>query len=105
MDQTTLKKALEENIIEELGLESLNEEAKINLLASVSDLIGTRVMVRVAESMQEADRGEYVKKLQANDFDGAITLAESKQVPFTEIMLEEVAKAKDELKARAAELK
>jgi succinate dehydrogenase flavin-adding protein (antitoxin of CptAB toxin-antitoxin module) len=101
MERSLIQKALKGNIIEELGLESLPEEQKIELLASISELIGLRLMSRVAERLADKEAEEFAQLLEGDDVDKAFSWLHTRKIPFEEMALEEVARMKEELRRRA----
>lgn len=105
MDKELIVKALGGNLIEELGLGILPEEQKINMLAAVTELIGVRCMARAHEALPEADREEFTKFAEAGTPEGMLKWLAERGVKFDEILLEEIARAKEELKKRATAIK
>lgn len=105
MDKELIRKALGANIIEELGLGVLPEEQKINLLAAVTELIGVRLMTRVHEALPEQDRDAFVKSVEAGSPETLFPWLKERGVDFDTVLLEEIARAKDDLKKRAEAIK
>lgn len=105
MDKELIRKALGTNIIEELGLGVLPEDQKINLLAAVTELIGVRLMARVHEALPEADRGEFIKSTETSAPETLFPWLKERGVDFDQLLLEEIARAKDDLKKRAEVIK
>lgn len=105
MDKELIRKALGANIIEDLGLGVLPEEQKVNLLAAVTELIGVRLMTRVHEVLPEKDREEFVKSVESGSPEELFSWLKERGVDFDTILLEEIAKAKDNLKKRSQAIK
>jgi len=100
-----LRKALGANIVEELGLGILPEEQKINMLAAVTELIGVRLMARVHEALPEGDREAFVKSVEGGSPETLFPWLKERGVDFDQLLLEEIAKAKEDLKKRAQAVK
>ncbi len=105
MESSLIQKALKGNIIEELGLAPLPEAQKLQLLASISELIGLRLMSRVAERLSEKEAEEFAGLLEGDDVDKAFDWLGARRIPFEEMALEEVARMKEELRRRANNFK
>lgn len=105
MDKELIRKALGANIIEDLGLGVLPEEQKVNLLAAVTELIGVRLMTRVHEVLPEKDREEFVKSVESGSPEELFSWLKERGVDFDTILLEEIAKAKVNLKKRSQAIK
>lgn len=90
---------LEQNIIAELGLESLPEEQKISLLENMATLVQKRVMLRIMEILSEAEKDQFEKFLEEKGED-APEIAEflREKIPnLDEVVKEEIIKLKKEV--------
>ena len=105
MDKELIRKALGANIVEELGIGILPEEQKINMLAAVTELIGVRLMARVHEALPEGDREAFVKSVEGGSPETLFPWLKERGVDFDQLLLEEIAKAKEDLKKRAQAVK
>ncbi|MBI2037019.1 MAG: hypothetical protein HYT14_01500 [Candidatus Liptonbacteria bacterium] len=105
MDKELIRKALGANIIEELGLGVLPEEQKINMLAAVTELIGVRLMARAHEALPEGDREAFVKNVEGGSPETLFPWLKERGVDFDTVLLEEIARAKEDLKKRAQAVK
>lgn len=105
MDKDLIKKALGGNLIEELGLGILPEEQKVNLIAALTELIGVRFMARVSEKLDAADQDHFMKLAKGDAPEELFSWLGGKQVAVEEILLEEIARAKEEMRKRAAAIK
>lgn len=86
-----------ENIIKILGIESLPDERKEQIVSKVADLVQKRLLVRVVESLSPEQQSEFTTLLEQND---APALQEfmQKSVPgFADMLFEEVSRIKQEL--------
>lgn len=92
------KKILEANIIEMLGLESLSEERKIQMVEMMTNLVQKRLMIRILEQLSEEEKDEFEKILGDKDVDLKTVEFIKKRIPnFDEIIKEEIIKVKKEL--------
>lgn len=99
MDQTLVQKALRTNIVELLGLQSLTEEKKLQLVNMLTELVGTKLMMRIDEKLSPEDQAAFEKALDT-ETELAAWLKE-KGIDMEQMMLEEIARVKDDLMARA----
>ncbi|MBI3627865.1 MAG: hypothetical protein HY220_03970 [Candidatus Sungbacteria bacterium] len=100
IDQKTLRQALQGNIIEELGLESLSLEKKEALLESMADLVEARLMVYIGEKLSKAERSEFDRVLNQNEVE-AMGWLEQRGISFSDLLVREIAKVKAQLIERA----
>ena len=98
MDNTLIQKAFQGNIIEELGLGSLPEEQKMSLIASLTDLIGTKVVLRITDALKENDRNEFARIMDSDKAEEVFPWLEKRGIVFEKILLEEIAKVKEDLR-------
>lgn len=92
---TTLK----ENIIKELGLESLPEERKMEILLSIGRIVQQNIILRILDELKdEKDKDEFDKLLgeKGNDEQAIFEFLQSKIPKLDEIVNEEIAKFKQE---------
>jgi len=95
MQYQDMDSLLNENIIALLGLESLPEEEKVQMLNKMALLIQKRVLLRVMDLLQDED-AEKMKALEQNPSEMMTYIAE--KVPnFQEIVEEEIKKLKAEM--------
>lgn len=88
-------KLLDENIIALLGLESLSDEEKAEMITKMSELVQKRVLLRVMELLSNEDQN---KMAQMEQGDPALLVAfVAEKVPnFDTIVKEEIVKIKEE---------
>lgn len=101
MDQTLIHKALRVNLIEALALQSLHEEQKLEIIDSLAQMIGTKLMMRIDEKLAPEDRSAFEQALTTGTGEQITVWLKTKGIDLDEMTVEEVAKAKDELMARA----
>ena len=95
------KDLLQKNIISLLGLESLPEEKKIQLLGKLTDLVFKRTMVKVMESLPEGDQEKLAKIIDVGDSDKTNAFITEKVPNFEEIMNKEIMAVKEEMAKEA----
>jgi hypothetical protein len=99
------KKLLNENMIKILGIENLPEEQKADLIAKANELVQTRVLTRVFESLPK-DKQEGLSSLIESGDEISITNFINHNCPdFQKWMTEEVLKIKEDLSQLAKETK
>ena len=62
---------LDENLLQELGLDALPKEEKGSFLKHIYETLEMRVGTRLAEKMTEAQMTEFEQYIQSNDEQGA----------------------------------
>jgi hypothetical protein len=93
---------LSQNIIAALGLESLPNEEKAEMLQKMSDLVMRRVMLRVMDELSDEDVAALPKETEGPE---AILAFVAEKVPgFDKIMEEEVVKLKQEMLTAAEQV-
>lgn len=101
MDQFLIDRALKGNIIESLGLAPLSEEKRLGILSGLSDLIMRRLSVRIGEMMDDATQQEFANLLEAGFSDEMVGWLEKKGINFDELLLQEIARVKEDLAKRS----
>ena len=96
-----LQQLLSVNIIEALGVESLPDDKKADLLASMIDLVQKRVLIRLVEGRSEAELAELGAALDKKDSDQLAAFAAKSGKNLEDVMKEEIAKLKGQLIERA----
>lgn len=90
------------NLVEALGLQSLPEEQKLHLIDSLTEVIGTKMMMRIEEKLSPEDQTAFEKALDTGTGEQITMWLKEKSIDLDEITVEEVAKVKDDLIARAS---
>lgn len=98
MDQNHL---LEINIIEALGIESLPDDKKAKLVASMIDLAQKRIVVRILEGLSGDEAKKFVEIAESRDGTKLASWAGERGLSMEEITKEEVLKLKSELIERS----
>ena len=99
-----IQQLLSTNIIEALGIESLPDDKKANLLASMIDLVQKRVTFRLIEGLSESELGEFGVIAESKDSGTLASFAEKHGKNLEEIIKGETAKLKGELIERAKKI-
>lgn len=89
---------LTQNFLEELGLNNLPEDKKIQLLDDVGRMIQQNVIFRVIEVMNESDKDEFDRVIGENmdNPEAILNFLKAKVPNFETIVSEEVEKFKKE---------
>ena len=94
----------DQNIISILGIQSLDEARKAEILDQASGLIQKRLLVRVMESLDDAKRQEFEGLLEKNDPAALESFMTANTPDFTQWVLEEVNKLKGQFADIASNL-
>ncbi len=105
MDQSFIQQTLQGNIIEELGLLSLPEKDRLDLVHSLTELAGLRLTTRIIERLAPPDRTEFEKMTSSMPPESAVLWLRERGIDFDEMLLEEISRLKTELRERVAALK
>jgi len=92
LDQNLLK----QNIIKELGIESLSREKKAGLLQRMADIVQQRLTLNLMAKMSEQDQTNFEKNLNETP-DKAQEFIQNMFPNLMEIIQEEIIKLKQEL--------
>ncbi|MFH1610405.1 MAG: DUF5663 domain-containing protein [Patescibacteria group bacterium] len=90
------KQVLQQNIIDELNLQALDDEKKMALIETMSDVVQKRLTLRLIEEMKDEHKDEFEKILD----NGPEKVSEflQKVFPnFLEMIQEEIVKLKEDL--------
>lgn len=85
------------NIITLLGIESLPEDEKKEIVMSTIELVEARVLERVLSALDEDGRGELLEKMEKEDLENLLDFLVHKNIDLAAIYDEEILKAKVEL--------
>lgn len=91
------------NIITLLGIESLPEDEKKEIVMSMIELIEARVLERVLGSLDEKGREKLLEKMEEEDLENLLDLLVQNNIDLAALYDEEILKAKVELAKIAAE--
>jgi hypothetical protein len=87
----------QQSIINILGIQSLPDERKVEILEQASDLIQKRILVRVMESLDDSKRKEFETLLESPEQTKLDEFLATNVPDFTVWMMEEVNRLKQEM--------
>lgn len=86
-----------ESIINILGIQSLPDERKVEIVEQATDLVQKRLLVRVMTALDEAKRVEFESVMEAGDQAKMSEFVSANVPEFSSWMAEEVNRIKEEL--------
>jgi len=89
---------LDDNLLQELGLQTLPKEEKAAFLKHMYETLEMRVGTRLAERMSEQQMSEFEQFISANDEQGAFRWLESNFPNYKDVVAEEFEKLKAEIR-------
>jgi len=95
---------LDENLLKELGLDSLPDAEKDSLFSHIYETLETRVGMRLADQMTDEQLAEFDKFYQAKDESGAFHWLETNFPNYKEIVQNEFNNLKEEVKQSAPQI-
>ncbi len=95
---------IDNNLLEELGLGDLPTDEKNRLLAHIYETLEMRVGMRLAANMTDEQLKEFESFIQSNDEDGALKWLETNYPNYKDVVAEELAKLKGEIKTQSKEI-
>ncbi len=99
------KDTLQQNIIQDLGLQDLPQETQIKLLTQMTESVLKRITVQVLERLSEQEREEFDKLQEAGDANKVNEFLMSKIPDYEDMVQKIVAEFKEEMKANVETLK
>jgi predicted RNA-binding Zn ribbon-like protein len=103
-DTTKGNLRIDDSLLVELGLATLPQEEKTNLLKHIYETLEMRVGMRLAEQMTNAQLDEFERFFNAQDDAGAFRWLETNFPNYKEIVAEEYAKLKQEIAQSAPQI-
>ncbi|HEV2403332.1 MAG TPA: DUF5663 domain-containing protein [Candidatus Saccharimonadales bacterium] len=89
---------LDDNLLSELGLNTLPPEEKKKMLAHIYETLEMRVGMRLAEQMNDAQLDEFEQFINRNDEAGALRWLETNFPYYKDVVADEFEKLKGEVK-------
>lgn len=86
------------NLIAELGLESLSDEKKINLLKQAATLIEERLTLRIVERFSPEQKDRFLSAVEASDSAAVQSLVDQSGINMDAAVAEEITLLRSELK-------
>ena len=92
---------LDDNLLQELGLGTLPPAEKNKMLSHIYETLELRVGMKLAEQMTDAQLDEFEAFIDKNDEAGALQWLETNFPNYKQVVAEELAKLKAEIKEQA----
>jgi len=99
------KDTLQQNIIQDLGLQDLPQETQIKLLTQMTESVLKRITVQVLERLSEQEREEFAKLQETGDANKVNEFLKLKIPDYEDMVQKIVAEFKEEMKANIETLK
>lgn len=91
-----LQDFLQKDLIAELGLGSLPDDKKEELVLRIGELIQQNVVLRIISEMSESDKDEFEKVLSQDNGEKTLEFLQGKFPNLNQVAEEEIAKFKQE---------
>ncbi|MEA2113035.1 MAG: DUF5663 domain-containing protein, partial [Patescibacteria group bacterium] len=98
------KQKIQQNIIEEFGLEGLPEEKQTELLTAMTESVLKRITVKILEQLSDEDRGEFDKLRETDEPDKIAEFLREKISDYDQMVENVVKEFKEETKGTMAEI-
>lgn len=95
---------LDDNLLQELGLGTLNAEDKRVMLGHIYETLEMRVGMSLAGQMSNEQLDEFEKFIDSNDEAGALKWLETNFPDYKQVVAAELEKLKAEIKATAPQI-
>lgn len=95
---------IDENLLVELGLGQLPKEEKNKLLKHIYETLETRVGMKLAEKMTDAQLDEFEGFIDSNDEKGALGWLETNFPNYPKVVAEELDKLKGEIQKDSSKI-
>jgi hypothetical protein len=95
---------LDNALLDELGLGGLPTEEKNRMLAHIYETLEMRVGMKLAEQMTNEQLDEFEGFIDRNDEAGALKWLESNFPNYKQVVADELAKLKDEIRSSAPQI-
>ncbi len=95
---------LDDNLLQELGLGALPPAEKNKMLAHIYETLELRVGMKLAEQMTDAQLDEFEGFIDRNDEAGALHWLETNFPNYKQVVSDELAKLKAEIRAQAPDI-
>ncbi|HEV7454934.1 MAG TPA: DUF5663 domain-containing protein [Candidatus Saccharimonadales bacterium] len=95
---------LDDDLLKELGLDTLPADEKKKFLAHIYETLEMRVGMKLAEQMSDAQLTEFEQFIDRNDEGGALKWLEANFPNYKDVVAEEFEKLKSEIKQLAPQI-
>jgi hypothetical protein len=95
---------LDDDLLKELGLDTLPADEKKKFLAHIYETLEMRVGMKLAEQMSDAQLTEFEQFIDRNDEGGALKWLEANFPNYKDVVAEEFEKLKSEIRQLAPQI-
>ena len=95
---------LDNELLKELGLDSLPVEEKNKMLGHIYETLEMRVGMKLAEQMSNEQLDEFEAFIDKNDEAGALKWLETNFPDYKQVVADELSKLKEEIKKSAPQI-
>jgi hypothetical protein len=95
---------LDNNFLDELGLNDLPDGEKAKMLAHIYETLELRVGMKLAENMSDEQLNEFEKLADANDEAASLKWLETNVPNYKDVVMSELEKLKTEIKTSAKQI-
>lgn len=95
---------LDNNFLNELGLNDLPDSEKTKMLAHIYETLELRVGMKLAENMRDEQLNEFEKLADANDEAASLKWLETNVPNYKDVVMSELEKLKTEIKASSKQI-
>jgi len=98
------KKTNQQNLIQELGLDSLPEDKQIELLTTMTESVLKRITIQILERLSEEEKKEFDKVRESGEADKITKFLREKIKDYDEMAENTVKEFKEEMKNTVKDL-
>ena len=98
------KQKIQQNIIEEFGLENLPEKKQAELLTAMTESVLKRITVKTLERLSDEDRSEFDKLRETDEPDKIVEFLREKISDYDQMVEGVIKQFKEETKGTMAEI-
>lgn len=92
----SVQELLEQDLFTLLGIEGADEAKKAEVLASMTKLVESRIISRLATQLNEADAAEFNRLAEAGDSDALVAFLVKKEIDLPLVVSEETTRVRVE---------
>lgn len=89
MSEEEIKDVLDKDLLELLGMQKISDEKKIEFYEEMTKTIQNRVIVRIDNRLNDAERQEWLELIDKNDQPQMAAYLQSKDIDVDKFMVEE----------------
>lgn len=95
---------LDDNFLQDIGLGSLPQDQKVQMLRDIYETLELRVGMRLAEQMSDEQLDEFEALIDKKDDPAALAWLETNFPNYKQVVAEELEKLKTEIRASSAQI-